>query len=216
MEINKKIKENKIIAIIRKVNPDLLLETAKALFAGGIRLMEITFDQSSETGEFDTSRNIEMLSSYFGDKAFIGAGTVMTLKQVEVAIKSGARYIISPNSNLKIIQKTVELGVVSLPGAFTPSEIVTAYENGASFVKVFPAGSLGPSYIKSIRSSISHIPLLAVGGVNENNLTQFMECGIAGVGVGSSLVKKELINNKKFDKLILHTRVFVKQLDGRK
>lgn len=198
--LSDEIKENKIIAIIRGVKPEDIAETAKALYDGGIRLMEVTFNQSSKNGEQDTYESIKAICENFQD-VYVGAGTVMTEKQVEIAHKAGAKYIISPNINLKVINKSLEFNMISLPGAFSPTEIVNAYEAGAEFVKIFPAGDLGLSYIKAIRSPISHIPLLAVGGVNHNNIKDYLSTGIDGVGVGSCLVNTKLIEEGKFDEL---------------
>lgn len=206
------IKKHKIIAIVRNLKPGDILVASKALYNGGIRLMEVTFNQSSATGEQDTEQSIRIINEYFGDKVDVGAGTVMTVKQVEIAIKAGAKYIISPNTNLDVMKKTIEMGAISIPGAFTPSEIIKAYENGAGFVKIFPAGALGTDYIKAIRSPISHIPLLAVGGVNDDNLKDYMACSISGVGIGSSLVSKRLIEEGKFEELAYLAKRYTSQL----
>ena len=206
------IRKHKIIAIVRNIKPGDILAVSKALYNGGIRLMEVTFNQSSATGEQDTDQSIRIINEYFGDKVDIGAGTVMTVKQVETAIKAGAKYIISPNTNLDVMKKTIGMGAISIPGAFTPSEITTAYENGAGFVKIFPAMALGTAYIKAIRSPINHIPLLAVGGVNDKNLKDYMACGISGVGIGSSLVSKRLIEEGKFEELTYLAKRYTSQL----
>lgn len=195
------IKKYKVIAIVRNVAPDNILETARALFDGGIRLMEVTFNQSSSTCEEDTQKSIRTISENFGDKVCVGAGTVMTEKQVEAAVNAGAKYIISPNTDADVIRKTKELGAVSIPGVFSPSEITAAYKMGADFVKIFPADVLGVSYIKAVTSPISHIPILAVGGINEENLAEYMRTGICGVGVGSNLVNNKLISQGKFSEL---------------
>ncbi len=195
------IKKYKVIAIVRNVAPDNILETARALFDGGIRLMEVTFNQSSSTCEEDTQKSIRTISENFGDKVCVGAGTVMTEKQVEAAVNAGAKYIISPNTDADVIRKTKELGAVSIPGVFSPSEITAAHKIGADFVKIFPADVLGVSYIKAVTSPISHIPILAVGGINEENLAEYMRTGICGVGVGSNLVNNKLISQGKFSEL---------------
>ena len=161
------IEQHKIIAIVRGVPQDRILPMAQALFDGGIRLLEITFDQSSPTGNRDTGKSIEALAAAFEGRMCIGAGTVMNREQVDIAINSGARYMISPNTDATVIQYTKSVGSISIPGAMTPSEIVYAYQLGADFVKVFPAGTLGEEYIKAIRAPISHIPLLAVGGIDD-------------------------------------------------
>ena len=207
------IKENKIIAIVRGIESDKIIMTAEALYAGGIKLIEVTFDQSSATGNQDTFEAIKNLSLCLGDKICVGAGTVMTVEQVELAVKAGAKYIISPNFDADVVVKTVGLGVVSIPGVLTPTEITNAYNVGASFVKIFPVDAFGPQYIKSIRSPVSHIPMLAVGGIDLDNLRLYMDTGIVGVGVGSSLVNKKLISEGRFHELTELAKRFCDRLE---
>lgn len=195
------IEKYKIIAIVRGVSQDKIIPAAQALYKGGIRLIEVTYDQSSPDSITETPRMIEMLCQHFGEDMCVGAGTVMNLPQVEAAVKAGAKYMISPNTNIKVIKRSVELGAISIPGALTPSEITEAYNAGASFVKLFPAGDLGVNYIKSVRSPINHIPLLAVGGIDETNMMEFFKAGIKGVGIGSNIVKTSLINENRFEEL---------------
>ena len=111
----------------------------------------------------------------------------------------GARYLISPNTDKEIIDFASAHNLVSIPGAMTPTEIVTAYNFGADFVKLFPSDSLGLGYIKAVRAPLSNIPMLAVGGVNENNIGDFLSTGISGVGVGSNIVKRDLVENNDFE-----------------
>lgn len=202
------ILQEKIIAIVRGVAPEQILATAQALYEGGVRLLEITFDQSSTTGERDTAKGIRLLCEAFGDSLGIGAGTVMTPAQAQIAIQAGAGYIISPNTDAAVIRATKEQGAVSIPGALTPSEIVAAWQAGADFVKVFPAGTFGIDYIRAIRSPISHIPLLAVGGIDENNLNDYLDAGVCGVGIGSNLVNLKLVREGRFDDLAQLARRF--------
>ncbi len=195
------IEKNKIIAIARNVKVELVVPTAQALYDGGIRLIEVTFNQSSPNGVTDTVQSIKALCSAFGDKLCVGAGTVMSIEQVQAAYDAGAKYIISPHTDADIIKKTKSLGIVSIPGALTPSEIVMAHNAGADFVKLFPAGNFGLEYIKAVMSPINHISMLAVGGVDEKNIKDFLKIGLKGVGVGSNIVKSSLINEGKFDEL---------------
>ncbi len=207
----KKINENKIIAIFRGVDLEKVIPAARALLRGGIKLMEITFDQTSLTCEEDTCSAIRKLSD-LSDELCIGAGTVMTEQQVEAAVAAGAKYIISPNTNIDVIKKTIEMNAVSIPGALTPSEASAAYEAGAHFIKMFPAGSLGLDYIKAVRAPLKHIPMLAVGGVNEHNIGDFFKTGLCGVGIGSNIVDLNLINNGKFEELELLAKKYTSQI----
>jgi 2-dehydro-3-deoxyphosphogluconate aldolase/(4S)-4-hydroxy-2-oxoglutarate aldolase len=202
------INENKVIAIMRGVAKEKAADAARALNEGGIKLVEVTFNQSSPTCIEDTADSIKSIIDAMGDKMCVGAGTVMTVEQVRAAVDAGAKYIISPNTDKEVIEETKKLGAISLPGAFTPSEAVSAYKMGADYVKLFPAGLLGISYIKAIKAPISHIPLMAVGGVNADNLGDFLATGINGVGVGSSLVNLKLINAGKWDELTALAKKF--------
>lgn len=159
-EIIDSVIENKVIAIMRGVGKDLSLKVADALFDGGIKMVEVTFNQKDPSSFKDTAASIKAISEKYAGKMLVGAGTVLTKEQVDMASEAGAMYIISPNVNVEVIKYTRELGKVSMPGAFTPSEVMTAYEAGADFVKLFPAGNLGPSYIKAIRAPISHVSIL--------------------------------------------------------
>lgn len=122
-----------------------------------------------------------------------GSGTVLTVEQAEATAAAGGTFVISPNCNQMVIRRTRELEMVSIPGAMTPTEIVQAAQWGASVVKVFPAGNLGPDYIKAVRGPLDHIPLCAVGGVDHNNLEEFHRAGVTCFGVGSNIVRKELL-----------------------
>lgn len=209
----KAIYENKIITIVRSIAVDLIVPTVKALVYGGIRFIEITFDQSSATGIEDTSLAIKSLSALFGEDVYIGAGTVATEAQLYAAYEAGAKYIISPHTNIELIQNTKKLGLISIPGCLTPSEIFSAYEAGADIIKLFPAGILGIPYIKAIRAPISHIPMAVVGGIDENNIKDFYNAGIKVFGIGSNIVKESLINAGRFDELTELAKLFVSKLN---
>ena len=200
MEIMELIEQNRVIAIVRGMHPDQMAPLARALERGGIRMMEITFNQKAPKTFQNTVNAIRTLSQNMRDMA-IGAGTVMTLEQLHMAADAGARYIISPDVNPALIAETKRLGLTSLPGAMSPTEIVTAWNAGADAVKVFPIGDLGVGYLKAIRAPLSHIPLIAVGGVNERNCADFLRAGAIGVGVGGQLVNREWIDAGEFYKI---------------
>lgn len=206
------IQNQKIIAIVRGIPADIILDTAKALTYGGIHMMEITFDQSSPEGIKNTLFSISTLKEQLADDIRIGAGTVLTPEQVKDAYNCGAEYIISPNINRKVIEQTKELGMISMPGAFTPSEVVEAYDWGADIIKLFPAGILGTSYIKAVMAPLSHIPLAAVGGIDPDNIGEFLKAGVTCFGIGSNLVNKSLIVSKDFDDLTQRAKTFVNAL----
>lgn len=187
------MREDAVVAIVRGVEREALAPLFEALFAGGIRWAEITFDQSHPETNENTADAIAEMKSRFAGRMHVGAGTVMTKKQARLAARAGAEFIISPNTDERVIRYTVSHGMISIPGAFTPTEIASAYRAGADAVKVFPADSLGVPYFKAVMASMSHIPLIAVGGISENNVSDYLGLGLFGVGVGSALTPRKLI-----------------------
>ncbi|NCB25458.1 MAG: bifunctional 4-hydroxy-2-oxoglutarate aldolase/2-dehydro-3-deoxy-phosphogluconate aldolase [Bacteroidia bacterium] len=211
------IAQNRIIVIVRKLYGDPLFRLAEALYAGGLRLMEVTFDQSDPDHLEKTCGAIEALSTRFAGRMHIGAGTVLTPKQVKVAFEAGAEYIISPDTNIGVIEYTKSLGLVSIPGAMTPTEIVRAHDAGADFVKVFPASFLGTKFIRDVQGPLGHIKCLATGGIGEQNFLEYMRAGYAGAGMGGVLVDKEVIESEnwlEFTRRAQSLTAMVEQLNG--
>ena len=188
-----KILNEKVIMIVRSVPSDKILPLAESMYRGGIRLMECTYDASGNTPDEEVAENIAKLSEHFKGRMFIGAGTVLTEKQVELTARAGGQFIISPDTCPPVIEKTRELGLVSIPGALTPSEMQIAHRSGADFIKIFPATSLGASYVKAVKAPLSHLKMLAVGGVDESNIAEYLTAGIDGFGLGSNIIDKTKI-----------------------
>ncbi len=193
------IEDNKIIAILRGIPSDRLCDTVAALYDGGIRLVEVTYSADGSRSDCDTAADIRMLAERFDGKMYIGAGTVLTEHQVTLTKNAGGTFIISPDANPAVIKKTVDEGMVSIPGALSPTEITAADRAGADFVKLFPVVSLGTEYIKAIRAPLCHIKMLAVGGIDSENMTDFLKAGVCGVGIGSNITDKRMIANGDFD-----------------
>ena len=204
------VKERKIVAIVRGLSPEYLIRLGHAFEESGIGLMEVTYNQSAPETWKDTANGIEAVEKEFGDRLLVGAGTVITLEQVSMTYNAGGHYLVTPTTQPEIIRAGKALGLGLYPGAFTPSEILAAYEAGADAVKVFPASCLGPGYIKAIRAPLSHIPLMAVGGVNEKNAADFIKAGCVGLGVGGNLVNKEWIRNGEWEKITALAKEFKK------
>jgi 2-dehydro-3-deoxyphosphogluconate aldolase/(4S)-4-hydroxy-2-oxoglutarate aldolase len=175
-----KISAHKIIVILRGANPADVLKIAEALYAGGIRILEITMNSDQPLAV------IEQLMGTMGDKMLIGAGTVLDIADAQNAIAAGASFILSPIVDPEVIRAAKKLGAVVIPGAYTPTEIVHAYKSGGDIIKVFPATS--PAYIKNILGPLPHIPLLPTGGINLENIAAYQQAGAVGFGIGSSLV----------------------------
>ena len=204
--------EHKAVAIVRGASVEDCLKVADALYAGGIRLMEITFNQKNPASFADTAKAISAIAERYEGRMLVGAGTVTTPELVEIAANAGARFIISPDTNPAVIKKTRELGLVSMPGALTPTEVLVAHNAGADFVKLFPVGNLGASYLKALCAPISHVRMLAVGGVNEENVAEFLSAGAYGVGVGGNLANKKWIEAGEFDKITAVAKKLVENI----
>ena len=207
------VKNRRIIAIVRGLSSEYMIGLANALYEGGIDLIEVTFNQAKPGTWKETADAIRAIGTSMDGKMLAGAGTVLNDEQLRMAIDAGAKYIVTPNVDPELISKVKAAGLCSFPGALTPSEIMIAHNAGADAVKVFPAGNLGPSYIKAIKAPLSHIPLMAVGGVNEKNTADFIGAGCCGVGVGGNLVNKEWIANGEWDKIMSLAKEFRKAVE---
>ena len=193
------VQQRKIVAIVRGLKPEYIVRLGHAFEEGGIGLMEVTYDQKAPETWKNTAAAIEAVEKEFGDRVLVGAGTVITPEQVSMTYNAGGHYLVTPTTQPEIIRMGKALGMGLYPGAFSPSEILEAWNAGADAVKVFPAGSLGPGYIKAVRAPLGHIPLMAVGGVNEKNAAEYMKAGCVGIGAGGNLVNQEWIENGEWD-----------------
>lgn len=209
MNIKDYIEQYRIICICRRLYGDDLKKLAHALYDGGIKMIEVTFDQQDPECNAKTAGAIEDLCKEFKGEMRFGAGTVLTKEQVDVARFSGAEYIISPNTNIDVIRHTKASGMVSIPGAMTSSEILTAHDHGADFVKLFPATWLGFAYIKDIFGPITHVKLIATGGVKEENLAQYYSMGFTGAGISGRLADKQLIEKGDFGEITARAAKFM-------
>jgi 2-dehydro-3-deoxyphosphogluconate aldolase / (4S)-4-hydroxy-2-oxoglutarate aldolase len=202
MTVLSQILQHKIVAIIRGANPADVISISEALYKGGVKLLEVTLNSSNAL------ELIKELSAKMEGKMIIGVGTVLNAVMAKQAIDAGAKFIISPTLNIETIQVTKELGAVSIPGAFTATEILTAYENGADIIKVFPAS--GVDYIKNIRGPLDHIPLMPTGGVTLSNVSDYFKAGAVAVGIGSDLVNtKQEVSDEYLDQLIEKAKAFI-------
>lgn len=193
-----KMQDEKIIAIVRGSTTEQAVEIAKALYDGGIRFMEVTFDATGEITDEQTGEKIAAIVKALNGRMHIGAGTVMCVKQVEITRNSGGEFVISPDTSKDVIRRTVELGMVSIPGAMTPTEVVAAHNYGADFVKIFPAENLSSAYIQAIRGPLNNIRLMAVGGISAKNIAEFLAAGCVGAGIGGNLVDKKAIKEGNY------------------
>lgn len=180
-----RILNHKIVAIIRGAQPEDVLHIAKALSEGGVKLLEVTLNSP------DALVAISKLSTQMSDQVCVGAGTVLSAETAKAAIDAGAQFIISPSLDIETIQATKQGGAISIPGAFSATEILAAFNNGGDIIKVFPA-SVGPNYFKDLRGPFPQIPLMPTGGVNLSNIREFKKTGAVAFGIGSALVDTSL------------------------
>lgn len=206
-EVVKFIQDNKMIAILRGIKVEKIGKVAKALYDGGVKCIEVTFNQSGDP--IDTVKGIQAIVELGIEDLYVGAGTVMSIEQVDLAHSAGAKYIISPNLNEDVVKHTKELGLVSMPGCLTPSEIARAHELGADIVKVFPAGILGANYIKQIKAPLSNIPLAAVGGVKLDNIKEFVDAGINCFGISKYILDFEAIDRDDYEAVAAKAKSFM-------
>lgn len=171
------IKAVKLVAILRHVPADKLDGVVEALIAGGVRVLEFTFDHDSAECVKENTEKIRHTAEKYGDRVLVGCGTALTVQEVEAACDAGACLVISPNVDYGVIRRTRQLGMVSMPGALTPTEIVAAHGAGADIVKLFPAGTLGVDYIKAVRGPLGYIDMSAVGGREARKCGAVPRCG---------------------------------------
>ena len=196
---------------MRGFTTDQLICAVDAMEKGGVKLVEVTFDQSGTVSDEVTAANIRALKEKFEGKVRIGAGTVMTEEQLALAYKAGAEFIISPDCYAPVIKKTRELGMVSIPGAFTPSEAANAHRYGADFVKLFPNSEVRISYLKALTVPLSHIKFVATGGVNHENLVEYLEAGVKGFGVATAIADKKAIFAGNYEEITRRAKLFTSQ-----
>ena len=191
-----------VVAIMRAKSSDQLLEAADALLAGGVAAIEVTM---TTPGALDIIRSAR---EKYGSDVLFGVGSVLDPETARAAILAGAEFVVSPTLNLKTIEMCRRYSVPVIPGAYTPTEILTAWEAGADAVKVFPSSAGGPAYIKAVKAPLPQIRVAAVGGVNLDTAQDFIRSGTDILGVGSALVNQKLLDAQDFDAISERARRF--------
>lgn len=213
-EIQGTVMRDGLIVIVRGVPSESLLPLAEALYHAGVHLMEVTYAADRSVPWERTAQDIRRLQEATAGRMYIGAGTVLLTEQVEMTAQAGGRFIISPDTRPEVIARTRALGLVSIPGALTPTEAQTAHLAGADFVKLFPVTDLGPGYLKNLCAPLSHIRFLAVGGVSPEDIPAYRKAGAAGFGVGGSIVNKDRIAAGDWEGITALARAFTSRLQG--
>lgn len=197
-----------IVAVIRAESGELLVDVAEALLAGGVDVMEVTFTVPK------AHQVLEKVADKLGKRVLLGAGTVLDTETCRAALLAGAEFIVSPAVNVQVIEMCKRYSKPIMPGAFTPTEVVTAWQAGADIVKIFPSEITGPKYLKALHGPLPHIRLMPTGGVNLETATDFLKAGACALGVGSSLVDPKLVaagDLKKIENLAKQYQQLVKE-----
>lgn len=208
----KEFSERKIIVICRGIAEEEIVKVATALYDGGIRFMEVPFDQADPGSFAATAAKIKAVKEALGGKMHVGAGTVITMEQFELAKAAGAEIIVSPTMEEDVIAATKAAGLISMPGCATPSEMTKAYKLGADLIKLFPASQVNLKVIKEIRVPLNHLPLVCFGGVSADNIQEVLATGVVGVGVASAVLDKQALANKDYEKITALAKALTGQI----
>ena len=200
------IAKSKIVAIVRLDDLSTAKSITDALTAGGIRAIEFTLTNA------EAIPTIAEIVKLVDDSIAIGAGSVINVEQVRAVAEAGAQFVVSPVTKRDVIDACHALDLPSMPGAFTPSEIQRAWDWGAAVVKVFPANHLGKRYIKDVMAPLPHLRLMPTGGVNAENLREFLDTGAFALGVGSALINQEAVAGHNWKRLEAEARRYVEQV----
>ncbi|HPU43617.1 MAG TPA: bifunctional 4-hydroxy-2-oxoglutarate aldolase/2-dehydro-3-deoxy-phosphogluconate aldolase, partial [Dictyoglomaceae bacterium] len=205
-DVLEKIIECGIVAVIRTDSAEDLIDVAKALKEGGVTSIEITMTIPSAL------EALPKVKKEVGNEVIMGVGTVLDPETARLAILGGAEFVVSPILNKEIINLCHRYDKIAIPGAYTPTEILTAWEEGADVVKLFPADTLGPKYIKAIHGPMPYVKISPTGGVSLENAGEFIKAGACFVGVGGNLVDKKVIAEKKFEILTERAKQYVEEI----
>ena len=197
----KEYKESKVIVVCRGIAEEEIVNVAQAMYDGGIRFMEVPFNQAAPSSFASTARKIRAVREAMDGKMHVGAGTVITMEQFEIAKEAGAEIIVSPTMEEDVIVATKEAGLISMPGCATPSEMTKAYKLGADLIKLFPASMVTMKTVKEISVPLNHLPLVCFGGVSTENIKEVLATGVVGVGMASSILDKEALAKKDYAKI---------------
>ncbi|WP_170006095.1 bifunctional 4-hydroxy-2-oxoglutarate aldolase/2-dehydro-3-deoxy-phosphogluconate aldolase [Bacillus fonticola] len=205
-ELLNTIVESGVVAVVRRIEKEKVMNVISALVEGGITGIEMTMDSEN------VLETIAEAKATFSDRAVIGAGTVLDGESARLAIQAGAEFIFAPTLKQETITVANRYGKIAIPGVFTPTEILQAYEWGADIVKVFPASVLGSKFIKDVKGPLGHIPMMPTGGIDLDNIQEYIKAGAIAAGVGGSLLNKELIQQGKWDELTQLARQYVEKV----
>ncbi|RPF54317.1 bifunctional 4-hydroxy-2-oxoglutarate aldolase/2-dehydro-3-deoxy-phosphogluconate aldolase [Aquisalibacillus elongatus] len=200
------LKQTGMIAVLRRVPKERLFPLVDTLISSGVNVLELTVDSE------DAFKSIQQLNKQYGDRALVGAGTVVSIDEAQQALEAGSKFIFSPSYNEEVVRLTNQSNAISIPGVLTPTEIVQAHHTGADAVKIFPASAVGPSYLKDLKGPLGHIPMIPTGGVDIENTAAYIKNGAVAVGVGGSLIDREAIQQSDMEKIKEKASAFLSEI----
>jgi len=192
-----------VVGIVRNMEMDDFREILPVYIEAGLTNIEVTLNSPGAI------KMIEYANHEYGNKLVTGAGTICNIEDLRTALNAGAKFIVTPITDITVIEECIEQEIPVFPGAFTATEIYQAWKAGASMVKVFPAGSVGPNYIKDIKGPLSQVKLMPTGGVDLSNILDFFKAGASAAGIGGKLFDPKLVKEKKWNQLLQHFSAFV-------
>ncbi len=201
-----RIRRTGVIAILRTERAELLADVTEALVAGGVECVEITFTVPK------AHRVLETVANQLGDRALLGAGTVLDPETARIAILAGAEFIVAPNTNFDVIRLCRRYDKIVMPGAFSPTEVLSAWEAGADLVKIFPCDSVGPGHLRALRGPYPHIRMIPSGGVSLETAAAFLEAGAFALGIGTKLVTPQALGDRDLAGIERAARGFIARL----
>ncbi len=213
MNATERLLQEKLVIISRGIPTEKLLMCCEALLKAGVCFLESTFDHMLPDPIEDNVAKIKAVRRAFGNRICIGVGTTLNIKEVQAAYDAGAEYVVAPGTNLAVIEETKRLGMASMPGAMTPTEVCNAWDAGADVVKLFPSDDLGLHYIQNLRGPLPHIPLMTTGGVNPVTIPQLLSAGASAVGTGITVLKKSLIEQNDYEAIYRLARMHKEAID---
>lgn len=203
MTVLKNIADFPIIAVLRNLPEAQTLKVIESLLEGGVHTIEVTF------GENNPAQIIKATKNEFQNDVFVGAGTVLNTEHVKIAVDAGAQFAFSPIYSEEVVLLSLENDIISIPGCYSPTEIYEAHQLGAQAIKIFPATALGPNFIKDIKAPMPFLNIIPTGGINKDNIVSYFHAGALAVGLGSSLVNKEMVESNNFNQITLRAKELI-------
>ena len=207
MKMREIVKDNPLLAIMRNVPDEILLDYAGAIIDGGVRFFEVALNSK---GAYE---QIARLKSHFGDSVKIGAGTAITIERAKAAVEAGAEFLLAPSTNEDVLMYCEERGIPMLPGALTPTDVSVCVRHGFYTIKLFPAADMPLNYVKHLKGPFDDTEYVAIGGVDQNNMVDFIKHGCIGVGLGSNILPKDAVAARDWKRAAAYVELLMNKID---